>query len=250
MICETLKEKLRGEKALKGTFVKMNCPTAVEALGLAGLDFVIIDGEHAPLDEMNLEAMIRAADCVGLPTIVRIPVADEYHILKVLDMGASGVQIPGVQSADEIRKCLDASLYAPLGHRGLSFAQRSARYGTLDKFEYMEHSNANVVKVFHIENREMAEQVETLCQIEGIDVLFIGPMDLSQSFGHPGDPSNPEEQEAIRNIIQTAAKYDVPTGIFVSTKEAAQKYEDMGVRYIAIGSDIAFMMSGAKNMIK
>ena len=115
---------------------------------------------------------------------------------------------------------------------------------------YMEHSNKNVVKVFHIENREMAEQLETLCQIEGIDVLFIGPMDLSQSFGHPGDPSNPEEQEAIRNIIQTAAKYGVPTGIFVGTKEAAQKYEDMGVRYIAIGSDIAFMMSGAKNMIK
>ena len=91
MISADFKQKIHGKKPLKGTFVKMNCPTAVEALGLAGLDFIIIDGEHAPLDEMHLEAMLRAADCVGLPVVVRVPVADEFHILKVLDMGAAGV---------------------------------------------------------------------------------------------------------------------------------------------------------------
>lgn len=89
MISADFKQKIHGKKPLKGTFVKMNCPTAVEALGLAGLDFIIIDGEHAPLDEMHLEAMLRAADCVGLPVVVRVPVADEFHILKVLDMGAA-----------------------------------------------------------------------------------------------------------------------------------------------------------------
>ena len=136
MISADFKQKIHGKKPLKGTFVKMNCPTAVEALGLAGLDFIIIDGEHAPLDEMHLEAMLRAADCVGLPVVVRVPAADEFHILKVLDMGAAGVQIPGLTSTEEVRACLDAALYAPEGHRGLSFAQRSARYGTMDKFEY------------------------------------------------------------------------------------------------------------------
>lgn len=250
MISADFKQKIHGKKPLKGTFVKMNCPTAVEALGLAGLDFIIIDGEHAPLDEMHLEAMLRAADCVGLPVVVRVPVADEFHILKVLDMGAAGVQIPGLTSTEEVRACLDAALYAPEGHRGLSFSQRSARYGTMDKFEYMRHSNENLVKVFHIENREIAARVEELCQVRDIDVLFVGPMDLSQSFGHPGNPANPEEQDAIRRIIEVAARYDVPVGIFVGTAEAAAKYEAMGVRYIAIGSDISFLMNGAKSAMK
>lgn len=249
MISVDFKQKIHGRKPLRGTFVKMNCPTAIEALGLAGLDFIIIDGEHAPLDEMHLESMLRAADCVGLPVVVRVPVADEFHILKVLDMGAAGVQIPGLTSTEAVEACLDAALYAPEGHRGLSFAQRSARYGTMDKFEYMRFSNENLVKVFHIENREMAERAEELCRIKGVDVLFIGPMDLSQSFGHPGDPSNPEEQEAIRRIIDTAARFDVPVGIFVGSTEAAAKYEAMGVRYIAIGSDVSFLMSGARKAL-
>lgn len=250
MISPAFKRSVHGKKALRGTFVKMNCPTAIEALGLTGLDFVIIDGEHAPLDEMHLEAMLRAADCVGLPVVVRVPTAEEGHILKALDMGAAGIQIPGLTSVQEVRACMRSALYAPEGHRGLSFAQRSARYGTMDKFDYMRQSNANLVQVFHIENREMAERVEELCQVKGIDVLFVGPMDLSQSFGHPGDPSSPEEQAAIGRIIETAARYDVPVGIFAGTAEAAAKYEAMGVRYIAIGSDISFLMSGAKGAMK
>ena len=96
----------------------------------------------------------------------------------------------------------------------------------------------------------MAARVEELCRIKGIDVLFVGPMDLSQSFGHPGDPSNPEEQEAIRRSIEVAARYDVPVGIFVGTAEAAAKYEALGVRYIAIGSDVSFLMNGARSAVK
>lgn len=248
MISRTFKTRLKNRETLYGTFVKMNCPTAVEILGHSGLDFIIIDGEHAPCDQNNLENLIRAADYVNLPVIVRVPFADDVNILKALDIGAAGVQLPGIETVAQAEDIVKASKYAPVGRRGLSFAQRSACYGILDKQEYMKDSNAHVVNVVHIENRIMAEQAEALCQIEDIDVLFIGPMDLSQSYGHPGNPSVPEVQAAIAHIIEAAQKYQKPLGIFVGTAEAAQKYKNMGVQYLAVGSDAAFLLNGARNI--
>lgn len=254
MISKEFKEQIRngvkcpdgGTRSLRGTFVKMNCPDAVEVLGLAGLDFIIIDTEHAPSDQLTLSHMLRAADCVGLPAVVRVPHSDDVNILKVLDMGAAGVQLPGIETAEAAREIVKASKYAPIGCRGLSFSQRSARFGALDKFEYMKDSNENGVVVVHIENQYMAEHVEELCRIEEIDVLFIGPMDLSQSFGVPGNPGEPAVQAAIDRIIDTAARYQKPLGIFVGTKEAADRYEKRGVRYLVVGSDQSFLLSGAK----
>ena len=246
MISDKLKQKLSGGQALRGTFVKLNCPAAVEILGYAGLDFVIIDGEHAPCDQIMLENLVRAGDCVGLPVIVRVPTADDIHILKAMDVGAAGVQIPGIETVAQAEDVVKAAKYAPMGRRGLSFAQRSACYGFMDKAEYLSRSNENGVTVVHIENREMAEQAEALCKIPEIDVLFIGPMDLSQSYGKPGQPSAPEVQEAIRHVIVTAAEHHKPTGIFVGTREAAERYERLGVRYIVLGSDASLLLQGAR----
>lgn len=254
MISKEFKEQIRNgvkapdgsTRALRGTFVKMNCPDAVEVLGLAGLDFVIIDAEHAPSDQLALTHMLRAADCVGLPAIVRVPHSDEVNILKALDMGAAGVQLPGIETVEDAREMAKASKYAPIGSRGLSFSQRSARFGAVDKFEYMKDSNENGVVVVHIENKYMAEHVEELCRIEEIDVLFIGPMDLSQSFGVPGNPGDPAVQAAIDRVIDTAVRCRKPLGIFVGGKEAADRYEKLGARYLVIGSDQSFLLSGAK----
>lgn len=113
MIARELKEKLRSRQTQIGTFVKLADPTALEVLGLAGMDFAIIDTEHAPCDQMLLLDMIRAADSVGLPTIVRVPEGTEPHILKALDIGASGVQIPGLSTVEEIREAVSFTKYAP-----------------------------------------------------------------------------------------------------------------------------------------
>lgn len=252
MISKEFKDRILGVSSkdiLKGTFVKMNCPDAVEILGLMGIDFIIIDGEHAPCDELSLSTLLRAADAVNLPAIVRVPVADEFHILKALDMGAAGVQLPGISSVEEAKNIVKATKYAPMGSRGLSFSQRSARFGTIDKFDYMKFSNDNGVCVMHIENKYMAEHVEELCQIEGVDVLFVGPMDLSQSYGVPGNPANEQVQEAIHLIAETAAKYGKQLGIFVGGTNAIEKYAAMGFRYFAVASDQSFLIAGIKNAI-
>lgn len=249
MISSKLKQKLNSSSALWGTFAKLNCPAAIEILGRAGLDFVIVDGEHAPCDQLTLENLVRAGDCVGLPVIVRVPECGDVPILKALDMGASGVQLPGIESAAQAADAVMAAKYAPLGRRGLSFTQRSADYGCVDKTDYLLRSNENGVVVVHIENRAMVEQAEALCQIPGIDVLFIGPMDLSQSYGTPGVPSSPEVQAAIHHVIETASRYQKPTGIFVGSREAAEHYRQLGVRYLVVGSDGTFLLQGAKSSL-
>ena len=231
MIARELKEKLRRRETQVGTFVKLADPTAMEVLGLAGMDFAIVDTEHAPCDQMLLLELLRAADSVGLPTIVRVPEGTEPHILKALDLGASGVQIPGLSTVEEIDRAISFTKYAPRGVRGLSFAQRSAGYGTKEKFRYMQDSN------------------EGLCRREDIDVLFIGPMDISQSLGHPGDPAHPEVQQVVRQVFDTCNANEKPFGIFVGTTEAARKYRDLGASYIAIASDLAFMAKGYHQMV-
>lgn len=248
MIARELKEKLRSRQTQIGTFVKLADPTALEVLGLAGMDFAIIDTEHAPCDQMLLLDMIRAADSVGLPTIVRVPEGTEPHILKALDIGVSGVQIPGLSTVEEIREAVSFTKYAPRGVRGLSFAQRSAGYGTKEKFQYMQDSNDGLINVVHIENKDAAARVEELCALEDIDVLFIGPMDISQSLGHPGDPGHEDVQKVVHKVIDVCNSKGKSFGIFVGTPEAAQKYMELGASYIALASDLAFMRKGYQAM--
>lgn len=248
MIAAEFKEVLKSGKPQIGTFIKLANATAVEALGLAGLDFAIIDTEHAPCDQQTLENLIRAADGVNLPVIVRVSDAAEANILKALDLGASGVQIPNLSDVEAVRKAVGYSKYAPLGKRGLSFSQRSAGYGSKDRQQYMEDANAGLLNVVHVENKEMAEQAEALCAMKAVDVLFIGPMDISQSLGHAGNPSHPDVTKVVEKVIQVCRSSGKPTGIFASSVEAAKKYMNMGVVYIALSSEIGFMMDGYKQM--
>jgi len=249
MISKELKEKIRSGEIVIGTFLKLGSPTVVEILGASGLDFIIVDTEHAPCDQIQLENIIRASDCVKLPIIVRVPVAEDSIIVKALDLGASGIQLPGLVTVEAVSDAIKATKYAPKGRRGLSFTQRSANYGKIDKDEYMSYSNEHLINVVHIENKFMAENIEKICELPDIDVIFIGPMDLSQSFGHPGNPSLPEIQATILNIIKVCNEYNRTCGIFVNTPDEVKKYRELGVRYFAFGSDIGFLLKGVNSLI-
>lgn len=248
MIARELKAALRSGTFKVGTFVKLSNATVVEALGQAGLDFAIIDTEHAPSDQLTMEHMIRAADCVNLPTIVRVSEVSESSILKALDLGASGIQLPGLNTVEEVQQALRYTKYAPQGCRGLSFSQRSAGYGQADKAQYLADSNANLINVVHIENKEMAAQVSALCELDDIDILFIGPMDISQSLGHPGEPGHPEVKSVIMDILETCKKKNKATGIFAGTPKAALQYRAQGVSYVALASDLSFLTWGYRQM--
>lgn len=248
MIFPELKEKLHRRETQLGTFVKLADPTVMEILGMAGIDFAIIDTEHAPCDQMLLLDMLRAADSVGLPTIVRVAEGTESQILKALDLGACGVQIPGLSTVEEIDRAISFTKYAPRGVRGLSFAQRSAGYGTQERNAYMQAANAGTINVVHIENQEAAAHTAELCRRQDIDVLFIGPMDISQSLGHPGAPQHEDVQRVVRQVIDTCNENGKPFGIFVGTTEVAERYRQLGAAYIALSSDLAFLRAGYQSM--
>lgn len=249
MISKEIKEKIKSGETVIGTFVKLGSPTVVEILGTSGLDFIIVDTEHAPCDQMQLENIIRASDYVNLPVIVRVPVAEDSTIVKALDLGASGIQLPGLETVEAVSQAIKTTKYAPKGRRGLSFTQRSAKYGKVDKDEYMSYSNEYLINVVHIENKLMAENIEKICALTGIDVIFIGPMDLSQSFGNPGNPSLPEIQATILNVIKVCNEYNRACGIFANTPDEVKKYKELGVRYFAFDSDIGFLLKGVNSVI-
>lgn len=249
MLKPDFKQKLKEGKVLFGTFYKLNCPALVEMMGYAGFDFIIVDNEHANFTYTEMENIIRAADGVDLHTIIRIPSAAEEHIAHALDSGASGIQIPGLTTVEQAKAAMPHTKYYP-GRRGMNFTQRAANYGYMDKDAYFKSANEDTLVVVHVENKEMVDQVEALCQVPEIDVLFAGPGDLSQSVGKPGQANAPEVVALVERIFATAAKYNKAVGIWVGSEADAAKYIEMGAQYIGYMNDIALVNSVLQNTAK
>lgn len=247
MLNEKFKNKLNHGEKVFGTFVKINNTAIVEMLGQKGFDFIIIDREHSVFTDIDIEKMIMAGDTCGLPVMVRTPGDSSEHILHALDSGAYGVQVPNLKNIEQIKEVVNNVKYYPAGSRGLSFAQRAAGYGFHGGKEYIEASNKNSVISIHIENREMAERIEEVCKIPQVDILFVGPADLSQSMGKPGQTDDTEVVNLIKNVFSTAIQNDKKIGIYVGSEEALKKYADWGATYFAWKSDVLMFAEEIKS---
>jgi len=247
----SLRERILNGEVVYGLFYKLNSPDVAEMVGNAGFDFIIVDTEHSNFSTYDVSNIIRAADSTGMSTVVRIFAATEEDVLHALDSGADGVQIPSITSVEVARKACTGTKYFPEGTRGLSMTQRSAMYGAWNKEEsYFSYSNRNSLVVAHVENKEMAEKVEQLCDIPQIDVLFVGPGDLSQSMGKPGKLDDPEVVAVIEKVFKIALAKGKKVGIYCGNPAAVKKYTAMGATYIAYGSDATAMSSALVNIRK
>lgn len=250
MIKSGIKEKLKQGQVVFGAFYKLNCPSLVEIFGHAGFEFIIIDNEHSNFSFSDMENLIRAADGVQLPTIVRVPDAGDDYLVHALDSGASGVQIPGLTTVEQVKAAVPFTKYYPLGKRGMNGAQRAADFGFMNANEYFQTANDNTLVVVHVENKEMAEQVEELCQVPGVDVLFAGPGDLSQSLGKPMQVDHPDVVAMVEKVIKTAVKNNKYAGVWVGNAADAEKYIKMGAQFIGFGNDVTMIVNAAKNQVK
>jgi len=230
----------RGEVVL-GTFVRTTSPPVVEVLGLSGFDFIIIDNEHSPLGIESTANQIRTADLMDIVPIVRVTENRQSLILRALDAGALGVQVPQISSMEEARLAAESAKYAPLGVRGLATSHRAAKYGFMDDETYWEAANQETMVVAYVENREAYEELDNILTVPGIDVFMIGPMDLSQALGHPTHPEHPEVQQAIEEIIKKVRGAGRAVGITAATPEAAKGWIEKGVQYIAYSSDLGLL---------
>ncbi|HAE42792.1 MAG TPA: aldolase [Clostridiales bacterium] len=245
----SLRERILSKEVVLGLFYKFNSQAVVEMVGHAGFDFIIIDTEHANFSSYDVEGLIRAADGVGMSSVVRVREAKPEDVLHALDSGADGVQIPSIRSADQAVEVCATSKYYPQGNRGLSMTQRSGMYSAWPKDKnYFDHSNNNSLVVVHVENKEMADNVEELLKIPQLDVVFIGPGDLSQSLGKPGQMNAPEVVKVIEEVIEKVLAKGKAAGIYCGTPEAIKQYVDLGVTYIAYGSDVTAMAKALKDL--
>jgi 4-hydroxy-2-oxoheptanedioate aldolase len=242
----SLRQKLRDGRPLAGVFCELPCPEAVEIIGLAGWDFTVIDCEHSPLTAAQLPAMVRAAGAAGIPAIVRVASAEPSAIQHALDAGASGVQIPQIASVDAARAAIAASRFHPDGQRGFNPFVRAADFSLQTTAEFFTRANAEVSLILQIESAAGIEAVDGILALPGIDALFIGPYDLSQSLGVPGETTHAKVFAAAGRISQSANARGVALGVFTNSAQDAQRWLEIGVRYLCLSVDSVYLLNAMR----
>lgn len=228
-----IKEKIKAGQPVLGTFINFYSPAAVEICGYAGVDFVIVDAEHGAMGPQACEEMVRAADVVGITPIIRVAENIQQNILRYLDTGALGVQMPMINSRADAELAIRSVKYYPLGRRGLA-GTRAAAFGLVTPLsEYVKQANAETMLITHVETMEAVAALPEILELEGIDVVFIGPTDLSQAMGYPGRPTEPAVQEMIDRLIKQIQASGKAVGTICSSGEQAKRLIDRGVLYIA-----------------
>lgn len=235
-----LLDKIKKDFVL-GPFSKITDPSVIEIAGYSGFDFIIIDLEHGPISIENSQNLIRAAENVDISPIIRVANNDEKKILKALDIGAHGIQVPGISSKEQAERLVRYSYYAPKGERGVCRYVRAAEYTNINKEEYFEITNEQILTIAHIEGEEGIENLDNILEVDELDILFIGPYDLSQSMGIPGETENPVLQEKMREVVEACKAKNKFVGTFVETPEQAKKWKKAGVKYLSYSVDVGLI---------
>ncbi|MBD2042339.1 HpcH/HpaI aldolase family protein [Microcoleus sp. FACHB-672] len=244
-----LKRKLKQGEFTLGLFVNCAYPAFMEICGHAGFDFAIIDMEHGPLHTLGAEDLCRAADCVGLAPVIRIRKNDGPQIQRALDIGSAGIQVPQIETKADAEAVVRGAKYSPIGSRGLSFNTRAGNY-TAAGTNITDRLNEESLVVVHVEGTRGIENLEEIVSVPHIDVIFLGPYDLSQSLGIPGQVRDPRVIDLMKSAVQTIRNAGKAAGTFADNPETAKQWRDAGVQYVALGVDVAIFLRACEALVK
>jgi 2-keto-3-deoxy-L-rhamnonate aldolase RhmA len=211
-------------------------PQIVEIIGLAGFDAVFIDMEHTSFDLSDVQRMVLAAERVGITPIVRPPGFDPAFVLRLLDMGVQGVQLPHIDGAKAAREAVKAVRYPPEGERGMAGPSRAARFGTVPLPEHLASSNREISLAVMIEDLHALDEIDAIAATDGIDIIAVGPSDMSRALGVAGTSNHPKLAAAIERVSQAIrkagnrAKLALPTNHPTFPRSVAELRE-LGVGY-------------------
>ncbi len=245
-----LKKRLQQGETVIGPFVIIPSVPLVDTLGYSGMDFCIIDTEHGPVSQESATDLVIAAQGVGVAPIIRVGDNDERLILRALDIGAEGVQVPQINSVQDANAVIHAAKYAPIGQRGLSIFTRAGNYFKDDGENHTDRQNEETMIVVHIEGKRGLDNLEDIMTVDGIDVLFLGPYDISQSLGYPGDVRNPVVEQALREATDKARAQGRAVGSYAKDVEMGKWLIDLGVQYISINVDATIYMQACEAIVK
>ena len=234
-----LRQQLKAGERLIGCWLSLGSPISTEVVGVAGFDWLLLDAEHAPNDVLSLIPQLMALkDSVSAP-VVRPPWNDTVLIKRLLDAGCCNFLIPFVETAAQARAAVAATRYPPQGVRGVSVSQRGNRYGSVP--DYFEQVNEQIALVLQIESRAGVAAAAEIAAVDGVDGLFIGPSDLAAAYGHLGNAAHAEVQQAIALVHGAARAAGKATGILAPAEADARRYLDMGMSFVAVGSDLGVL---------
>lgn len=231
-----------------GPFMKSADPMFVEAAGIAGFDFVILDMEHGPTFFENQQNNVRAAILRNMLPIIRVKDLAENTIGSALDIGALGVQVPQVKTSQQAKSVVEYAKFYPHGMRGVCRFVRAAEYSNMDKKEYFQSSN-DLLIIIQLEGVEAVENIDEILEINDIDIIFVGPYDLSQSLGIPGEVDNPIVIEKMKVIVEKAKAKNKIVGTFVDDMKMLKLWRSVGVQYLSYNVDVGIFMEACHDIL-
>jgi 2-keto-3-deoxy-L-rhamnonate aldolase RhmA len=243
MSAAPMKARLRAGETLVGSFANLGSALAVEALGLAGMDWVLIDLEHGGGHEAALAGQLHAAAVTGTHALVRVEAPERARAGRALDLGAEGVMFPRIDSVDAAREAIGLLHYPPAGERGVATYNRACGFGT--RPEAIDQAGERVLGVVQIESPSAVEAAEGIAALEGVDVLFVGPGDLSHAMGIRGRLEDPAFRSAIERVVAAAETAGKAAGILVGQPEQVRAAAADGFRMIGVGSDSTLLVQRA-----
>ena len=231
MLENRTKATLAAGEAAFGCFVRTPEPSLIEYVAMLGWDFLVFDAEHGTLQPGEVEDLCRAVEPRGTTPIVRVTTNDPPTILRYLDTGAHGVHVPWVNSAAEVERAVQSVKYTPRGIRGLA-GSRASEWGIREPIgDYVTRANRETLVVIHIETQDAVDAIDAYLAVDGVDVLFIGPTDLSQSLGHPGDLKHPDVLRAMDRVADAVVGSGKTLGLYAGTVDMTKQWLDRGARY-------------------
>lgn len=225
---------------------QLSNPISTEVLGLAGFDWLVLDGEHAPNDISTFIPQLMALKGSASAPVVRVPTNEPVIIKRLLDIGFYNFLIPFVETKEEAEQAVASTRYPPEGIRGVSVSHRANMFGTVA--DYFAQSNKNITILVQIESQQGVDNVDAIAATEGVDGIFVGPSDLAAALGHLGNASHPDVQKAIQHIFNRASAHGKPSGILAPVEADACRYLEWGATFVAVGSDLGVFRSATQKL--
>ena len=243
-----LKARLRSGEVTFGTFLGIAAPVAAEICAASGVDWVLLDLEHGSGGEEQVLSVVPAAASYGVPTLVRAESTARIRTGRLLDLGAAGVMFPRIDGPDDATDAIRHLRYPPDGDRGVATYNRMCRFG-LDG-DAIVRAKAEVIGIVQIETRSAVESVEAIAALDGVDVLFVGPQDLSYALGVPGDRTAPVFVAALDRVLRAARAAGKAAGLLVPDGGSAARLADEGWQFLAVGSDGVLLASAVSTEMR
>lgn len=240
----TLRGRVRGGDVTRGTFLNLGSAGAAEVCALSGFDWLLVDLEHGPGGEEGLTGQLLAGAAHDVPVLVRVESSERIRVGHVLDLGVAGVMFPRLNTPEEVRAAVGHLWYPPRGDRGIATYNRAREFGGDGRDT--ESVNDSLLGIVQIETAPALANVREIAALPGVDVLFVGPSDLSMSLGIPGEFDNPILVEAFDAVIEAAREAKIAAGILAVTLERVEALASRGFTFIGVGSDASLLRGAAR----